>query len=125
MRDDEALAYWSLYIKSWTNIFWMAVPYVQMYHINGAGAIKRRYMALTIYELEVFSNITSQKHNNSYDINSLPVPADNNTYSYTCAHIHTYIRIYTYTYIYTHKHAYIYTYKHINEYGFIKENTAK
>ena len=61
MRDDEALAYWSLYIKSWTNIFWMAIPYVQMFHINGAGAIKRRYMALTRYELEVFSNITSQK----------------------------------------------------------------
>ena len=57
----------------------MAIPYVQMLHINGAGAIKRRYTALTIYELEVFSNITSQKHNNSHDINSLQLPADNNT----------------------------------------------
>ena len=110
----------------------MAILYVPMFHINGAGAIKRRYMALTIYELEVFSNITSQKHNNSYDINPLPVPADNNTYLYTCAHIHAYMRIYTYAHIYTHKHMptytdiYIYTYiyKHINEYGFIKENTA-
>ena len=61
MRDDKALAYWFLYIKSWTNIVWMAIPYVQMFHINGAGAIKRRYMALTVYELEVFNNTTSQK----------------------------------------------------------------
>ena len=115
MRDDEALAYWSFYIKSWTNIFWMGIPYVQMLHINGAGAINRRYMALTIYELEVFSNITSQKHNNSYDINSLQLPADNNTYLYTCAHIHAYIRI---LYIYLHTYAYIHTYMYIYIYTF-------
>ena len=46
-----SLSLLALYIKSWTNIFWMAIPHVQMLHINVAGAIKRMYMALIIYEL--------------------------------------------------------------------------
>ena len=34
MRDDEALAYWSLHIKSGTGAVYMTIPYVDMLHIK-------------------------------------------------------------------------------------------
>ena len=105
----------------------MAIPYVQMLHINGVGVIKRRYIKyIYVCELEVFSNITNQIHNNSYDISSLPVPAENNTYLYTLTHMHGYIRIYTYinTYIRIYACPRTHTdinnkYTYLNEHGFI------
>ena len=50
MRDDEALSYWSLYLKCRTDVVEMAIFMFIYFTPKVAGAIKHRYVALITHE---------------------------------------------------------------------------